>query len=95
VRLEPGFGQRLFEQAIVAPVQGYRVIPDLRRQVDGAVQVPEPLRPEKLELKGLTHKAKNSVLTNTIATQKIKSKSHIRHPLDPTAKAVGFRGSFR
>src|SRR5271166_1220074 len=30
VRLEPGFGQCLFEQTIVAPVQGDRMIPDLR-----------------------------------------------------------------
>ena len=44
-----------FKQTIVAPVQRYRVIPDLCRNVDGAVRVSEPFAPEKLEMKGLTH----------------------------------------
>jgi hypothetical protein len=57
VRLEPGFGQCLFEQTIVAPVQGDRMIPDLRGHVYRKVQVPEPFAPEKLELKGLTHQS--------------------------------------
>jgi hypothetical protein len=57
VRLELGFGQCLFEQTIVAPVQGDRTIPDLRGHVDRTVQVPEPFAPEKLELKGLTHRS--------------------------------------
>ena len=56
MRLESGFGQCLFKQPIVAPVQGYRVIPDLRRHVDRTMQVPEPFRSEKLELKGLAHR---------------------------------------
>jgi hypothetical protein len=37
-------------------VQGDRVIPYLRGHVDRTVQVPEPFAPEKLELKGLTHR---------------------------------------
>ena len=56
VRLESGFGQCLFKQPIVAPMQGYRVIPDLCRNVDRTVQVPEPFTPEKFELKCLTHR---------------------------------------
>jgi len=56
VRLEFGFEQCFFEQTIVAPVQGDRVIPYLRGHVDRTVQVPEPFAPEKLELKGLTHR---------------------------------------
>jgi len=53
--MEPGFGQSFAEQFVVAILKRYRVIPDLRRNVDRTMQVPEPLRPEKLELKGLTH----------------------------------------
>ena len=55
MRLESGFGQCLFKQPIVAPVQGYRVIPDLCRNVDRAVEMFEPFAAKKLELKGLTH----------------------------------------
>ena len=57
VRLELGFGQCLFEQTIVAPMQGDSMIPDLRGHVDRTVQVSEPFAPEKLELKGLTHRS--------------------------------------
>jgi len=49
VHLEPGFGQSFAEQFVVAILKRYRVIPDLRRNVDRTMQVPEPLRPEKLE----------------------------------------------
>jgi hypothetical protein len=55
--LEPGFWQCLFKQTIVASMQGYRVIPDLRGHVYRTVQVPKPFSPEKLELKGLTHRS--------------------------------------
>jgi len=37
-------------------MQGYRVIPDLRRHVDRTVQVLEPFTAEELELKRLTHR---------------------------------------
>jgi hypothetical protein len=55
MRLESGFGQCLFKKPMVAPVQGYRVIPDLCRNVDRTMQVPELFTPEKFELEGLTH----------------------------------------
>src|SRR6266481_2959669 len=77
VRLELGFGQCLFEQTIVAPVQGDRVIPDLRRYIDRAVQVPEPLTCEKLKLKGLMHRLLEIVVfTRTLRQQKKSRKSH-------------------
>ena len=50
----------LFEQTIVAPVQRYRVIPDLGRNVNRPVQVPEPFAAKHLELEGLTHTEKAS-----------------------------------
>jgi hypothetical protein len=56
VRLKPGFGQCPFKQSIVAPIEGNRMIPDLCRHVDRAVQVPESFAPEKLKLKRLTHR---------------------------------------
>jgi len=40
------------------------MIPDLRGHVYRTVQVPEPFAPEKLELKGLTHRCKYSVPMN-------------------------------
>jgi hypothetical protein len=49
------FGQRLFEQTIVAPMQRNRVIPDFRRGIDSAMDMFEPFAAKKLELKGLTH----------------------------------------
>jgi hypothetical protein len=49
------FGQRLFEQTIVAPMQRNRVIPDFRRGIDSAMEMFEPFAAKKLELKGLTH----------------------------------------
>jgi hypothetical protein len=62
VRLEPGFGQRLFEQTIVAAMQGNRMIPDFRRGIDSAMEVFKPFATKKLELKGLTHRY-NSMFT--------------------------------
>jgi len=53
--LEFRLGQRLLEQPIIAPMQRDRMIPDLRRQSDCAMKVPEPFAAKKLELKGLTH----------------------------------------
>jgi len=55
VRLKFCFGQRLFEQTIVAPMQHHRMIPDFRRGIDRAVEMFEPFAAKKLELKGLTH----------------------------------------
>ena len=40
VRLECGFGQSFAEQFVVAILKRYRVIPDLRRNVDRTMQVP-------------------------------------------------------
>jgi hypothetical protein len=55
MRLKFGFGQRLFAQTIVAPMQRNRMIPDFRRGIDGAMEMFEPFAAKKLELKGLTH----------------------------------------
>jgi hypothetical protein len=53
------------------------VIPDLRGHVNRAVQVLEPFAPEKLELKRLTHRRKNSVHMNMY---QYKSNAHIHTP---------------
>src|SRR5262249_15515061 len=57
VRLEFGFGQCLFKQPIVAPIESDRMIPDLRRHVDRKMQVSQPFAPEKFKSKGLTHRS--------------------------------------
>jgi hypothetical protein len=56
--LQLGLGQPLSVEFVVAILKRHRVIPDLGRNVNRPVQVPEPFAPEKLELKGLTHRAK-------------------------------------
>jgi hypothetical protein len=55
VRLEPGLWQRFLKHLIVAPMQRYGVIPDLARYVDCSLEMPQPLRPKKLELEGTAH----------------------------------------
>ena len=49
-------------EPVVCPVDGNRVVPDVRRHLHEMVQVPLPRGPHELELEGLTHSHKRAIV---------------------------------